>query len=341
MGPEAEKKIIQSWSNAAIKLMQENNVSMLPENYYIWFEYVRGGNKKLKDTIDKTISEKKEFTHDLSRDIYSNHILKETDSRIVVETGSKIKEIMSNVLKTIESSSGDTQSYNKDLAEFSKDLESAENSDVSKVISKLVSKTVELQQKGENLQKKLSESKLEVESLKVNLEHASAQASMDALTGISNRKAFDERLEETLKISRKEGKQFCLLMVDVDHFKKFNDSFGHLLGDQVLKIVAQAMKEVIKGRDMVARYGGEEFAIILPETPLKGGEIVAETIRKAISTRELKRKDTGESLGQITVSVGVTAMHTIRDSVENIIERADKALYFAKTNGRNRVTVEE
>jgi diguanylate cyclase len=341
MDANEEKKLIASWGAAAVKLMTQNGVSMMPENYFIWFEYVRGSNKKLKEAIDRNIAEKKPFTHDFSRELYANHVLKEADSKLVMETGSKIQDIMGEVLKNIESSSGETANYNKELDTFSKDLNITSNSDVKEMISSLVGKTLELKKKGEQLQKKLDESKQEVQTLKVNLEEVSAQASMDALTGISNRKTFDEKLRIMTEAAKKEQKHLCLLMVDVDHFKKFNDTYGHLLGDQVLKIVAQAMKEVVKGRDIVARYGGEEFAVVLPETPIKGGEIVAEAIRKAISSKELKRKDTGESYGTITVSIGVTTYNPIADKPEDMIARADKALYTSKKNGRNRVSVGE
>lgn len=339
MDAAEEKKLIASWGANAVKLMTQNNVSMLPENYFIWFEYVRGSNKKLKEAIDKNIAEKKTFTHDFSRNLYTNFILKDADSKLVMETGSKIQDIMAQVLKSIEASSGDTASYNKELDGFTKELNISANGDVKQVISNLVSKTLDLKKKGEKLQKSLDESKQEVQTLKVNLEEVSAQASMDGLTGISNRKTFDDRLKTMTEEAKREQRQLCLLMIDVDHFKKFNDTYGHLLGDQVLKIVALAIKEVVKGRDIVARYGGEEFAVILPDTPIKGGEIVGETIRKTISSKELKRKDTGESYGQITVSIGVTLFNPAYDKPEDMIARADKALYTSKKNGRNLVTV--
>jgi diguanylate cyclase len=130
-------------------------------------------------------------------------------------------------------------------------------------------------------------------------------------------------------------------MLDIDHFKQFNDKFGHLLGDEVLKIVARAITYCVRGKDIVARYGGEEFCVLLPGTPLSGAMKVADTIRTTIAMRDLKRKDTGESFGSITVSVGAAQFRSRgEDDIDALVKRADDALYRSKMAGRNRVTGE-
>jgi diguanylate cyclase len=132
----------------------------------------------------------------------------------------------------------------------------------------------------------------------------------------------------------------CLMMIDIDHFKRFNDKFGHLLGDEVLKTVARTLTDTLKGRDVVARFGGEEFVVILPDTPIEGAMKVAEMIRSAIAGKELKRKDTGETYGTITVSVGIAHYRAATDTLPTLIKRADDAMYHSKQTGRNRVTRE-
>jgi diguanylate cyclase len=129
------------------------------------------------------------------------------------------------------------------------------------------------------------------------------------------------------------------MMTDVDHFKRFNDSFGHLTGDQVLKLVALSVKQNVKGQDTAARYGGEEFAVILPNTVLRSAITVAEHIRRAVMTKELMKRSTGEHLGRVTVSIGVATLQK-GDTPQTLIERADTCLYAAKHNGRNRVMCE-
>jgi diguanylate cyclase len=128
-------------------------------------------------------------------------------------------------------------------------------------------------------------------------------------------------------------------MADVDHFKSFNDRYGHLTGDQVLRLVAIAVKQNVKGRDTAARYGGEEFVIALPNTALQSAITVADHIRRAVMTKELMKRSSGERLGRVTVSIGVAVLRP-NDSAQSLIERADNCLYAAKRNGRNRVICE-
>ena len=129
---------------------------------------------------------------------------------------------------------------------------------------------------------------------------------------------------------------FRLMLVDIDHFKRFNDTWGHQTGDQVLRLVAMTLKSNLKGKDMAARYGGEEFAAILPATDLEGAVIVADNIRKAVQAKELLKRSTNEKLGRITASFGVAAYHP-GDTPSSLIDRADRCLYAAKHAGRNRV----
>jgi diguanylate cyclase len=128
-------------------------------------------------------------------------------------------------------------------------------------------------------------------------------------------------------------------MIDIDHFKSFNDTYGHLTGDQVLRLVGMSLRHSIKGQDITARYGGEEFVVVLPETALRQAISVAENIRRSVMAKELKKKSTGEILGRVTISAGVATLRDT-DDVHLLIERADTCLYAAKRSGRNRVVCE-
>jgi len=158
----------------------------------------------------------------------------------------------------------------------------------------------------------------------------------DPLTELANRKHFDESINEAIRSAGQCGEPLSLLMIDIDHFKSVNDTFGHTTGDQVLRLVAISLKQNIKGQDLAARYGGEEFAIVLPNTGLKQGIAVADHVRRAVMAKELKKKSTGEIIGRITLSIGVASLLQ-GDTRESLIERADKCLYAAKRGGRNRV----
>jgi diguanylate cyclase len=130
-----------------------------------------------------------------------------------------------------------------------------------------------------------------------------------------------------------------LMLADIDHFKAFNDTYGHLTGDQVLRLVGMAIKQTVKGQAVAARYGGEEFGIILPRTALREAITVGDQIRRAVMGKELMKRSTGEHLGRITVSIGV-ASYRRGDTIQSLIERADGCLYAAKRNGRNRLICE-
>jgi diguanylate cyclase len=130
-----------------------------------------------------------------------------------------------------------------------------------------------------------------------------------------------------------------LLITDIDHFKRFNDSYGHLTGDQVLRLVALSVKQNVKGADLAARFGGEEFAVILPNTPMRSALTVAEHIRRAVMSKELVKRSTGENLGRVTISIGV-ASYRPGDTYASLIDRADTCLYAAKRGGRNKVVCE-
>jgi diguanylate cyclase len=189
------------------------------------------------------------------------------------------------------------------------------------------------------LEENLVASKKEILDLHAHLETVRSESLTDPLTQLSNRKFFDIALEKAIADGRAKNEPLSLLMTDIDHFKSFNDSYGHLTGDQVLRLVAMSLKHNVKGQDIAARYGGEEFAVILPNTVLRSAITVAERIRRAVMTKELMKRSTGEHLGRVTVSVGVATLHKT-DNAQSFIERTDGCLYAAKRHGRNRVMCE-
>jgi diguanylate cyclase (GGDEF)-like protein/PAS domain S-box-containing protein len=177
---------------------------------------------------------------------------------------------------------------------------------------------------------------LELEAQKRELEAANtllrALATTDGLTGLANHRHFQERLGEEFRRAQRYGIPLSLIMLDVDQFKQYNDSFGHPAGDLVLKRVGNLLTQTVRETDLAARYGGEEFAVLLPETQREGAEALAERIRVAVAEAEWDKRD-------ITVSVGVASHQVISENAADLVEQADQALYTSKTNGRNRVSV--
>src|SRR5271170_1479719 len=196
-----------------------------------------------------------------------------------------------------------------------------------------------MEDNNKKLESRLASSRQEIEQLQENLETVRIESFTDPLTTLSNRKFFDQALAESIAEANEKNEPLSLLMADVDHFKAFNDKFGHLTGDQVLRLVALSVKQNVKGQDVTARYGGEEFVIALPNTALQSAITVADHVRRAVMTKELMKRSSGERLGRVTISIGAAVLRP-HDTAQSLIERADMCLYAAKRNGRNRVICE-
>jgi diguanylate cyclase (GGDEF)-like protein len=175
----------------------------------------------------------------------------------------------------------------------------------------------------------------------IAIENASLfrQATTDRMTGLFSHHFFEKTLDEELERARRYKSTFSLVMFDIDHFKKFNDTYGHLQGDRIIRDIAKLLCKSIRQVDFPARYGGEEFAVILPAVDVKGATVVAERLRKRIETHPFPSSDGGATL-HVTISVGVTEFEAESAyAPTEIIREADRALYQSKEKGRNMVTV--
>lgn len=335
--PANTKKIPASrLAQLAMPLMSQHQIEPTPQNYAIWYGYVSGENKGLTQAIDSIINSGKPFTPDVCVWLSKTYMPAQSgqgNMQAMEEANETARELLAQVMQVIRDISGETTQYNESLDSHTAALsDSLSKGDLREMVQDLMTKAQGVKQRGQDLNKRLEESRQEVETLKTNLEQISLESQLDFLTGVYNRKAFDQMMGDFSK----GAKGFALLMVDIDHFKRFNDQFGHLLGDQVLKITSRIMKDTVKGKDKVARFGGEEFSVILPETGIEGAVAVAEAIRKNVAAHDLRRRDTGQNCGNIHVSIGA-AIFDGKETVEDLIKRADAALYKAKQNGRNQV----
>jgi diguanylate cyclase len=156
---------------------------------------------------------------------------------------------------------------------------------------------------------------------------------------MKNRKSFDDALAQILGKALPGKIPVCLMMVDIDHFKSINDRFGHLVGDQVIRMIASVMKVQLGEQTHLARYGGEEFVALRSGSDIQAALRAAEQFRKQIAERPFKLRSTGEMIGNLTISVGVAALRST-DTAQSLVDRADRSLYFAKQNGRNRIASE-
>jgi diguanylate cyclase len=310
-----------------------------PRNYEIWYTYATGYNSALNQNINEALARKGTLsTADLDQ-IYDNHLSSTRLTDRIDNVGAKVVDEIDQIMAMIEATAGSASNYSESLADVTQKLGAADRDGVRSIIESLVGATKDMEKTNNALEARLKASKHEITQLQHNLEAVRNESLTDPLTALANRKFFDLALDKAMAESAKSGEPLSLLMTDIDHFKKFNDTFGHLTGDQVLRLVAQAVKQNVKGQDVAARYGGEEFAVVLPRTALQQALTVADHIRRAVMGKELMKRSTGEHLGRITISIGV-AVRRPDDTAQSLIGRADTGLYAAKRNGRNRVICE-
>ena len=323
----------------AIPMMSSHDVPITPRNYSVWYEYVSGGNSELREAIDDIIDKNLPFSEENNQMLYQRFCA-EKEEQALSELRNNLRHLLMQIYAEVAEMSGKAEDYEALVSEsVNKLTENISIQDVKNVVDEIITKTNQIGASGREMQQKLKEATAELEVLKKEFEEAKMEARVDFLTRLANRKAFDEMLEQTIQEAISNIRPLCLLLVDIDHFKAFNDQYGHLTGDKVLKFAAKTLKENVRGRDTVARYGGEEFAVILPETVLSGAMAVAENIRTAFAQGKLKDTTTSTDLGTLTVSVGATQFR-VDESAKMFIQRSDQALYYAKETGRNRVATE-
>ncbi len=257
----------------------------------------------------------------------------------ILNVGDKMAESVGRIEEILQTANVDADAYSNALEAFSGAISLDDGKEVQALIAKMIMQTQEMQQQNNKLREELERSSSEVQELRGSLESVKREAMTDVLTDIGNRKYFDIKLRELTAKAVAEDEPVSLLLFDVDRFKVFNDTHGHQVGDQVLRLVARTLKESVKGRDVVARYGGEEFAVVLSGAGLRDALKVGDGIRALVAKRRIVRKSTGEEMAAITISAGV-AQYCPGEDLEELIARSDAALYRAKDAGRNRVQAE-
>lgn len=327
-----------SIAKEALERMEALEISAHPDNFEIWYAFHAGIDAELSKQLTSLLENLDDFDSHSYQDIKQSY-LGEDASQIIQSASETVDDAIGRALHSIGTASENAKDYGTKLEGFSGELSNADPEQLQALVAKAVNDAKEALAKNVELERELNEASTSIDKLRSNLEDARRASETDGLTGLPNRRAFDLGLEAEMARAKEERTGLTLLITDVDHFKKFNDTFGHRVGDEVLKLVGRVMKSMLKGRDIPARYGGEEFCVILPTTDLKGGLIVAEQIRATIASKVLKSAKTGQNYGNVTLSLGAALMQP-NDTMETLVERADAALYLAKHSGRNRVASE-
>lgn len=332
MYTEAIEKVQEIAVNALDRI-EVLGLRPIPEVYELWYRYFQG-DVEIQRSIE---SYQGKIDEAACYKIYRRYLNEAVRDEAVKKISDKMQAAISELAGMVSEARTSAGEYGDSLGSVPAKLQSASSlEDLGDIVASIVSDTKKMVEKNQDLEVQLVNSSKQVTELRNNLDTVKKEALTDGLTGLLNRKAFDKQIIESIAECKEFGTPLVFMLLDIDYFKKFNDTYGHQVGDQVLRLVARTLTDNVKGRDFAARYGGEEFAIILPDTPISAGLKVAEILRKSVESKEVVNKASNEHLGRITLSIGI-AEFAPGEEIPDLVKRADEALYQAKHAGRNRV----
>ena len=340
MPPTDRLQQIQAHASDAMGKMAAVGIPPTPQNYMLWYHYCSGENPDLARTMDALLAAKGRFDADLSDELFEEFFGSAKQEQETQQVSQRMLQTLTEVFRQLSHAGDGATRYTDALTHFAGNIAKADSTAaMSELLRGILIETRSMVERNTMLERHLRASSEQISELRQSLEAARHEAITDGLTGIANRREFERRLRLDAAMADAEHQPLCLIIADIDHFKRFNDTWGHQIGDQVLRLVARTMTSGTKGQDTAARYGGEEFAIILPKTRLSDALVVAEHIRKDVASGQIIRRSTGEKVGRITLSQGVATYHH-GEPLEEFIGRADSALRLAKSRGRNCVIAE-
>ncbi|AYC32176.1 diguanylate cyclase [Pseudomonas cavernae] len=317
----------------AVPLMVRHDIPPNPVHYALWYTYSQGRNPELNRRLDKTVTDFDSFPPETATKLFREFIIRgeleeaRAGQQQVIEL---VDDIEGDVSHSLTHSRAYQNSLDQGLAALNEPL----IDDLPSVLNELQQSTQLMQEQQEQFLYRLRSAQDEITQLRSQLERAHRAATVDSLTQVFNRHAFTRLLEQILAAGHQ---GVALIILDIDHFKQFNDQYGHPLGDRVLQHVGQLLRELLPPRAMAARYGGEEFCIILRDcSNASSAQAFAEQLRLKLQALRIKVRRTDEVLDSITASFGLALART-DDDLESLLTRADDALYQAKRNGRNQV----
>ncbi|GAB5605791.1 GGDEF domain-containing protein [Sideroxyarcus sp. TK5] len=326
-------------SRIALQKMAAHQAAFTPPNFAVWYEYVSGINPELSSALEKLLKKHTKLQDEHIEQLYADHV-SECGSKIHLTLREDLKQLLERLNRLTSEADEKTSEYGDHLQDYGSRLQGELSvAELDLLVKDITQDTERMHTSVQKIHVQLEASHQEVERLNRELEALKGAAMTDPLTGVLNRRGF-ESCADTLfaEPDAASHKGFCLLMLDVDHFKNINDNYGHLLGDKVLTAIATTLKSKVQGQDLVGRLGGEEFAILLPNTNLDGAFVVAEHIRQAVQRGKIRRLDSNQNIDGITISIGISPRKD-KEDLNEMIARADKALYRSKKEGRNRITI--
>ena len=324
---------------AAVNEIIDHDLLVTPQNYELWLHYQNDWTPGLTADLNKSLKKSGKLDERMTETLYDKYFNHHKLDSEVIQTGTRLAHELAAALTALRAAGNKTDAFSENLDDAASALDTGrlDGSQLMSLIKSLSSATKAMSKENEELSKRLETSSSEVEELRSHLQKVRLESLTDALTGIANRKQFDNTLHMRIEEAEHIGYPLTLALCDIDFFKKFNDSWGHQTGDQVIRFVAGTLDHLKLKDQLVARYGGEEFAIIMPRVGLAEASTILERMRRAVEAKQLKRKSTDENLGNVTISIGYANL-VPGEASASLIRRADEQLYVSKRSGRNRIT---
>mgnify|MGYP006274355041 CR=1 FL=1 len=333
--PEKAQRIFQQ----LVTVFDEEGINPTPLNYYIWYQYYKGAHPQFRQEMDAVLRDPYGYNDRLGRRLYDEYFAEDEPTG---EFDRAFKRLINVVINKMNAWSDKLERHTETLDQCTQSLnEEHMDADRLQELTRSVLDTASsMKASSEAFQQDMLQSNDEMAQLRQQLIEAKAETMTDELTQIGNRKAFNHALDEAIEAHQAHPHQLILVLADIDHFKHFNDTFGHLVGDSVLRYFANMMKKTGQPHETLSRFGGEEFALLIAHSSVEQAYQRTESIRATLQGARLKQKDTNKTLGEITASFGLAAFAgSEHETAEQWIDRADQALYEAKNNGRNQVVI--
>ncbi len=331
----------REWHEKAIEVLDRHQIPPAPVCHLMAYHYASGRDETLNQRIDRHVSSQATLDGHLLRHLFEEFYLDNENSQQIDAHLTDLHQLLYQVLKGVSTACSQSELFDETLRQQASALHANPSlGDLREIANTLLQATSRSMNQNRLMQEQLQQVEQQTQQLQSEVCKLRDEAATDPLTGLYNRKALNQRLDSLLETAQDpKHSPFSVLMLDIDHFKRFNDQFGHIIGDEVIRRVGATMKELLREEDFPARYGGEEFTVLLPSTAMDSAVEVARSLNRAVAKLTLVRRSTKERLPGITISVGAAEVRR-GDSCETLLERADQALYLAKEGGRNQVATE-
>jgi len=321
----------------ALGHMGRHEAAFNPVTFTLWYEYAAGINPGLHAAIEQLIAAKAPLGDATVAKLYDQHIVP-NDAAAVQHVGGELQKVMSAIASSASQTGERAGLFGAQLDDLSLALRSNDVATLSPQLDEALAGTAEMKVSADALQQQVVAGQSEIARLRTDLDRARGEALLDPLTRILNRKGFDQRIAALLREPAVGDRAHCLVMLDIDHFKKVNDAHGHVMGDRVIQGIGEILRHCVTNpQHAAARYGGEEFAIVLPHSSVAEAQELAEQVRLRAKAMKIRNRNTQEVLFTVTISGGVAALRD-GDDAHALVGRADGALYVSKNGGRDRVS---